>query len=302
MFLLFLGLVIAAIGFVVSRSNPRSATPGRIAMVVGVVLGVTGFITSSIVIVEPGSVKVKKLFGTINNTPLEAGLHIVNPFASLTEYSIQVQNFTMASTGGEASQGEGEAPIQVLTADGLQVVIDVSILYHLQASKTPSIQAEIGPNYRDKIVRPLSRTKIRDNAVYYDAISLYSTKRDEFQARIFNSIKDDFNKRGIELEQILIRNINLPESVKLTIESKINAEQDAQKMEFVLQKAKQEADVKRVEAQGIADYNRIISQGLTDKQLQYETIRASKELALSPNSKVIVLGGGKNTPIMLSGN
>ncbi|MDX2063787.1 MAG: SPFH domain-containing protein, partial [Bacteroidia bacterium] len=130
----------------------------------------------------------------------------------------------------------------------------------------------------------------------------YSTKREEFQTRIFNSIKDDFNKRGIELEQILIRNIRLPESVRKTIESKINAEQEAQKMEFVLQKAKQEAEVKRVEAQGIADYNRIISSGLTDRQLQYEMIRVNKELAQSPNSKIIIMGGGRNTPLILGGN
>lgn len=100
------------------------------------------------------------------------------------------------------------------------------------------------------------------------------------------------------LEQLLVRNITLPNSVKSAIESKINAEQDAKKMEFVLQKEKQEAERKRVEAQGIADYQRIINTGLTAQQLQYEQIKAMKELALSANAKVIVMGKG-NTPIII---
>jgi regulator of protease activity HflC (stomatin/prohibitin superfamily) len=134
--------------------------------------------------------------------------------------------------------------------------------------------------------------------VYYEAIALYSTRRDEFQQRIFKSIEDDFRKRGLVLEQLLVRNITLPQSVKATIEQKINAEQDAQKMQFVLQKEKQEAERKRVEAQGIADYQRIINIGLTDQQLQYEQIKATLELAKSQNAKVIVMARG-NSPVIL---
>ena len=158
---------------------------------------------------------------------------------------------------------------------------------------------DIGIDYSDKIIRPISRTKIRDNAVYYQAIELFSTKRDEFQNRIFNSIESDFKSRGFLLEQLLVRNIMLPESVRTTIEQKINAEQEAQKMQFVLQKERQEAERKRVEAQGIADYQRIINQGLTDRQLQFEQIKAYKEMALSNNAKVIVIGNKGNTPIIL---
>ncbi|MEO8583157.1 MAG: prohibitin family protein, partial [Flavitalea sp.] len=157
---------------------------------------------------------------------------------------------------------------------------------------------QTGADYEDKIVRPITRTRIRDNAVYYDAVSLYSTKRDEFQHRIFVTIETDFKIRGLQLENLLIRNITLPQSVKATIEQKINAEQDAQKMQFVLQKERQEADRKRVEAQGIADYQRIISESLTDKQLQYESIKAQLEIAKSANAKVIILGKS-NTPVIL---
>ncbi|MGZ3835412.1 MAG: SPFH domain-containing protein, partial [Mucilaginibacter sp.] len=155
--------------------------------------------------------------------------------------------------------------------------------------------------YEDKIVRPVTRTAIRDNAVNYQAVDLYSVKRQEFQAKINQTITQNFAKNGLELQQILVRNISLPTSVKASIESKINAEQDAQKMQFVLQKERQEADRKRVEAQGIADYQKILSTGLSDKQLVYESIKAQKEIALSPNAKVIIIGGGgKGNPILLS--
>jgi regulator of protease activity HflC (stomatin/prohibitin superfamily) len=151
------------------------------------------------------------------------------------------------------------------------------------------------------IVRPIARTKIRDNATSYSAIDLYSSKRGEFQLKVFSTIEIEFRARGMELEQLLVRNITLPQSVKESIESKINAEQDAQKMEFVLQKEQQEAERKRVEAQGISDYQRIISQTLTASQLQYEMIKAYKELALSGNGKVIIMGDTKGgVPIILN--
>jgi regulator of protease activity HflC (stomatin/prohibitin superfamily) len=183
----------------------------------------------------------------------------------------------------------GDDAIRVLTADGLEVTIDLSVLYRVVPADAPKLIREIGVNYEDKIVRPITRTRIRDNAVYYEAIALYSTKRDEFQNRIFKTIDDDFRKRGLLLENLLVRNITLPGPVKAAIERKIEAEQEAQKMQFVLQKEKQEAERKRVEAQGISDYQRIISESLSDKQLQYEQIKAYKELAASQNAKIIVL-------------
>ena len=205
----------------------------------------------------------------------------------------------MSSVHDEGDKA-GDDAIRVLTADGLEVVIDLTILFRVVPSEAPRILKEIGIDYKNTIVRPITRTKIRDNAVYYDAVSLYSVKRDEFQAKIFKSIEKDFKERGLFLEQLLVRNITLPVSVKSSIESKINTEQDAQKMEFVLQKEKQEAERKRVEAQGIADYQKILSTGLSDKQLQYEMIKANKEIATSPNAKVIIMGNSKGTSFMLS--
>jgi regulator of protease activity HflC (stomatin/prohibitin superfamily) len=248
--------------------------------------------------INAGQVGVKSLYGKVQPDILESGLHLVNPLLDITPFDIQTQNYTMSAIHDEGLK-DGDDAIRVLSNDGLEVVIDLTVLYRISPQDAPKIFKQIGEDYSDKIVRPITRTRIRDNAVYYDAVALYSTKRNEFQQRIFKTIEADFKSRGLILEQLLIRNINLPNSVKKTIESKINAEQDAQKMTFVLQKEKQEAERKRVEAQGIADYQRIISSGLTDKQLQYEQIKAQKEIATSNNSKIIFMNG-KNSPVIIS--
>ncbi|HEY9196260.1 MAG TPA: prohibitin family protein, partial [Mucilaginibacter sp.] len=258
-----------------------------------------GLVLSMFKIIEPGTVGVQSLFGKVQDHVLESGLHIINPAVKITIFDVQTQTYTMSAVSNEG-QKEGDDAIRVLSSDGLDVAIDLSVLYKVIPDKTPFILQNIGEKYLDKIVRPVARTVIRDNAVNYAAVDLYSTKRQEFQDRINRTITENFAKRGLELQQILVRNITLPASVRASIESKINAEQDAQKMQFVLQKEKQEAERKRVEAQGIADYQRILSTGLSDKQLQYEAIKAQKEIALSPNAKVIIIGGKGGNPIMLS--
>jgi regulator of protease activity HflC (stomatin/prohibitin superfamily) len=212
---------------------------------------------------------------------------------------VKTQNYTMSGIHDEGTIA-GDDAIRVLTSDGLEVVIDLTVLFRILQEDAPRIIQEIGVDYLDKIVRPIARTKIRDNAVYYQAVELYSTKRDEFQLRIYHSIDSVFKTRGFVLEQLLVRNITLPESVKKSIEEKIKAEQEAQKMIFVLQKERQEAERKRVEAQGISDYQKIINTTLTDKQLQYELMKAYQGLVNSPNAKIIVMD--KGTPIIMNGN
>lgn len=264
---------------------------------VGAVFAILGLTSSAVVQVDAGEVGVQSVFGKVQPSTLNSGLNFVNPLAKVVVFDSKTQNYTMSSVHDEGDKA-GDDAIRVLTADGLEVVVDLTVLFRIIPSEAPRVLREIGEDYKDKVVRPITRTMIRDNAVYYDAVALYSLKRNEFQQRIYSDIEKNFKKRGLVLEQLLIRNINLPTSVKQTIESKINAEQDAQKMQFVLQKEKQEAERKRVEAQGIADYQKILSTGLSDKQLQYESIIAQKELAKSPNAKVIIMGG-KSAPIIL---
>lgn len=296
MALIVLGILALIASFVIQRNQQIGRFAGVVRSI-AVLLVVAGILSKSIIQINPGQIGVKALFGKVQNDVLTSGLHFINPFVEVRRLDVKTQNYTMSGIHDEGAKASDDA-IRILTADGLEVTIDLTVLYKLIPSEAPNLVRETGEDYTDKIVRPLTRTKIRDNAVYYDAISLYSTKRDEFQQRIFKSIEDDFKKRGLILEQLLVRNITLPASVKATIEQKINAEQDAQKMQFVLLKEKQEAERKRVEAQGIADYQRIINSGLTDQQLQYEQIKAYLELAKSPNSKVIIMGKG-NTPVIL---
>ncbi|GAA3949353.1 prohibitin family protein [Hymenobacter algoricola] len=298
MTLVFIGFVLLILGFNAARLSFSFERFRGLLIFGGTVLIVLGLVLSSVVQIEAGRVGVQTLFGKVQPQVLTSGLNVINPLVAVTEFDTRTQNYTMSAQHGEGQQA-GDDAIRVLSADGLEVVIDLTVLYRAVPAETPKILGTIGPNYQDAIVRPVTRTRIRDNAVYYDAVALYSTKRDEFQARIFKSIEQDFKSRGLQLEQLLIRNIQLPQSVKSSIESKISAEQDAQKMQFVLQKERQEAERKRVEAQGIADYQKIINQEITDKLLQYESIKANKEIATSPNAKVIIMGGRGATPQIL---
>jgi regulator of protease activity HflC (stomatin/prohibitin superfamily) len=296
---IIIGVVLLIVSFALkSNINSPFFKLSNTLKIIGFLVIALGIFSSMFKQIDAGKVGVKSLYGSVQSDVLESGLHLINPLLDVTDFDIQTQNYTMSADHNEGAQ-EGDDAIRVLSNDGLEVVIDLTVLYKISPMDAPKIFKQIGVNYTDKIVRPVTRTRIRDNAVYYDAVALYSTKRNEFQQRIFKSIEDDFKSRGLILEQLLIRNINLPASVKKTIESKINAEQDAQKMTFVLQKEKQEAERKRVEAQGIADYQRIISTGLTDKQLQYEQIKAQKEIAISPNTKIIFMGKG-SAPVILS--
>lgn len=295
MFLIILGIIVIVIGFVLGRTESPVKPYTGIIRIVGFLLLLAGAGLSAVKQIEPGYVGVQKLFGKVNNNTLESGLNLINPFVEVVTFDIRTQNYTMTGVNDEGDKS-GDDAIRVLSADGLEVIVDLTVLYRVLPNEAPRILKEIGTDYRNTIVRPICRTKIRDNAVYYDAISLYSTKRDEFQARIFKTIESDFKSRGLMLEQLLVRNITLPESVKTTIESKINAEQEAQKMTFVLQKEKQEAERKRVEAQGIADYQKILSTGLSDKQLQYEMIKA---ISTSPNAKLIIMDTKKSAPFII---
>lgn len=301
MLFVVLGIFALVLATTLAKANPNLASIGKTGRIVGLGLVLLGLSSTCFVQIQPGEVGVKTLFGQIQAGVLTEGLNFVNPLVKVKKFDVRTQNYTMSAVQDEGDKKSDDA-IRVLTADGLEVVIDLSVLYHIIPDKAPEILRSIGGRevITDKIIRPLARTKIRDNAVFYDAVALYSSKRDEFQQKIFTNIEKDFGLRGIVLENILIRNITLPESVKLTIESKINAEQEAQKMKFVLEKERQEADRKRVEAQGISDYQRILTSTLTDKLLQYEQIKAQKEIATSPNSKVVIMGNGKSAPILVN--
>ena len=300
MVLITFGIIAMIVLNVLANTTPSLKKLGRIGYLIGFALIVLGFISSCFVQITAGSVGVQSLFGKIQGKVLTEGLNVVNPIMSVFKFDVKTQNYTMSAIHDEGDQS-GDDAIRVLSADGLEVVIDLTVLFRVTADKAPTILRTIGEDYTNVVVRPIVRTKIRDLAANYEAVALYSSKREEFQQRLFTAIEKEFTKRGFSLEQVLIRNLNLPQSVKAAIESKINAEQESQKMRFVLDKERQEADRKRVEAQGISDYQRILTSTLSDKLLQYEKIKAQKELAASPNAKIIIMDG-KNSPLITTGN
>jgi regulator of protease activity HflC (stomatin/prohibitin superfamily) len=223
----FLGIIVFALSVYAAKSDlaKKYAAGLKFAAIAMVLLGVS---LSCFKQINPGYVGVKVLFGKVHTDVLESGLHFINPLLDVKDMDIKTQNYTMSMVHDEGDV-TGDDAIRILTADGLEVAIDLTVLYKVTPSDAPKILNETGLDYNSKIVRPITRTAIRDNAVYYEAVALYSTKRDEFQNRIFSTIEKSFKTRGIILEQLLIRNVTLPTSVKASIESKINAEQDAQK-------------------------------------------------------------------------
>lgn len=241
-FIIF-GVILLLLSFSLKNNPTPFSKFSNSLKIVGFLLIALGIFSSMFKQIDAGKVGVKSLYGNVEPDILESGLHIINPLLDVTDFDIQTQNYTMSAIHDEGNK-EGDDAIRVLSNDGLEVVIDLTVLYRISPELAPKIFKQIGENYADKIVRPVTRTRIRDNAVYYDAVALYSTKRNEFQQRIFKTIEADFKSRGLVLEQLLIRNINLPTSVKTTIESKINAEQDAQKMTFILQKKSKKLSVK----------------------------------------------------------
>ncbi|UCC12957.1 MAG: prohibitin family protein [candidate division WOR-3 bacterium] len=249
-------------------------------------------------IVPAGNVGVQVLFGKVlTNATLSEGLNIVNPFVDLEIMTIRTQAYTM-SIAAEEGQRYGDDAITSLTKDGLEVAMDLTVWYHLDAAEAANVFQKIGKDYMDKIVRPAARTAIRNTTVKYNAVEIYSEKREEVQNDITTTLNRDFTDRGIILEKVLLRNIKLPVKVKNAIEAKLEAEQDAQKMEFVLLKETKEADRKKIEAAGIAEAQRIIAQSLIGERgrayLSWKYLENLQNLYTSPNNTVVISPYDKN--------
>jgi regulator of protease activity HflC (stomatin/prohibitin superfamily) len=260
----------------------------------GLILAASMALTGCYVI-DAGEVGVVSTFGDVSNNTLTSGLHLVAPWRSVEAYSTQIGEYTMSAVVQEGENKRDDS-MKVLSADGLEVQLDATVIYRIDPTKVVTIYRELGDAeaLKVKVIRPVSRTRIRDAAVSYAAVELYGAKREVFEKTVFDSIAKDFAARGLILEQILIRDMKLPDSVKHSIEDKIAAEQAAQKMQYVLEKAKQEAEQKRIEAQGVADAQKILDSGLSERVLRYEQIKMQSHLAHSQNAKVIVIPQGQS--------
>ena len=243
---------------------------------------------ASVTRVESGHVGVLTLFGRVTGEVLPEGIHMINPFKSRNEMSIRTQEIKESAS--------------VPSAEGLVMNLDTSLIYHLDPEKAADVYQKIGPNYLNVFIEPNLRAAIREATASHTANALYSGERELVAKQIRDQLTTLLGQRGILVESILLRDIQLPQTLKTSIETKQQAEQEALAMNFRLQKEKQEAERKRIEAAGIRDFQQIVAQGISPQLLEWKGIEATENLAKSANSKVVVIGNPKNgLPLILGG-
>jgi regulator of protease activity HflC (stomatin/prohibitin superfamily) len=244
------------------------------------------FLFSAVTRVDSGAVGVLTLFGKVTGEVLPEGLHLISPFKTNHEISIRTQEIKETAS--------------VPSSEGLVMALDTSLIYHLNPDKAAEVYQKIGPRYLEVLVEPNLRAAIREATASHTANALYTGEREMVAKQIYDQLSGLLGTRGIVIESVLLRDIQLPSTLKASIEAKQQAEQEALAMNFRLQKETQEAQRKRIEALGIRDFQQIVAQGISPQLLEWKGIEATETLAKSPNSKVVVVGGGKNgLPLIL---
>ena len=243
----------------------------------------------SITKVDTGNVGVLTKFGRVTGDVLPEGIHLIDPLKSSNELSVRTQ--------------EQKETAAVPSSEGLIMTLEASLLFHLDKEKAADVYQKLGPDYRTKIVEPTMRSAMREATSSHGANALYTGEREQVAKEIESNLASQLAARGIVVEKVLLRDIQLPESLKRSIELKQASEQESLAMQFKLQKEKQEADRKRIEAQGIKDFQTIVAQGITPGLLEWKGIEATEKFAASPNAKVVIVGNSKNgLPLVLGGS
>jgi len=241
-----------------------------------IILIVLIFINSFWVIVDAGETGVQSLFGKVRDSELHSGFHVKNPFVHVTKMNIRTQDYTMSIATGEGNRYASDA-ISALTKEGLSVVLDMTVLYHVVEEQASDIYRDVGLGYSEVIIRPAIRAVIREVIAEYDAKDIYSEKRQEATITIKDRLNAKLQNRGIELEDVLLRHVELPEDLANSIQEKLRAEQEAQRYDFILESEQKEAERKRISAEGQRDAQQIINQSLTQNYLNYLYIESLKD-------------------------
>lgn len=244
---------------------------------VAVVFGLWLFF-ASIVVIDAGETGVYSLFGKVRDTELKSGFHLVIPLAHVEVMSIRTEEYTMSIVSSDGNR-VGDDSITALTKEGLSVGLDLTALYHLDEAKASDVYKNVGITYDEKIIRPVIRTAIRDVVAGYDAKEMYSSKREEAALKIKDQVQKELDSRGIVLEDMLLRDVRLPENLAKSIQEKLQAEQSTQKYDFLLQTEKKEKERKIIEAEGQRDAQKIINESLTTNYLYYQYINTLKDRA-----------------------
>jgi len=241
---------------------------------------------SAVTKVGTGHVGVLSLFGKVSGETLGEGIHLINPLKTNNELSIQTQTLKESAS--------------VPSSEGLMMSLDTSLIYHLNPDRAAEVFQKIGADYENVVVEPTLRSAIREATASHTANALYTGEREMVAKQIYDQVTTQLNQRGLTVENVLLRDIQLPATLKAAIEAKQQAEQESLAMNFRLQKETQEAQRKRIEAAGVRDFQQIVAQGITPSLLEWKGIEATENLAKSPNSKVVVIGNNKNgLPLIL---
>ncbi len=255
-----------------------------LAVVVLVMLAITT--SCALRTVGTGQVGVTTLFGRVTGERLDAGIHLVNPLKRVAEMSVRTQ--------------EVKEQAAVPSSEGLIMRLEASLLFRLDPSRAPEVLQKLGIDYPQLVISPNFRSVMRAVTAAHTASALYSEGRETMSGQMLDQMQKALAGRGVIVENVLLRDIVLPDTLRQAIEAKQQADQEAQRMNFVLQRERQEAERKRIEAQGVADFQRIVAQGLNQQLLEWKGIEATMEIAKSQNSKVVVIGNSKNgMPLIL---
>jgi prohibitin 1 len=266
--------------------NVQGGTALRLLGLAFIGLLIVIFLFSAVTRVDSGAVGVLTLFGRVTGEALPEGLHLINPFKTNHELSVRTQEIKETAS--------------VPSSEGLVISLDTSLIFHLNPERAADVYQKIGPRYADVLIEPNLRAAIREATASHSANALYTGEREAVARQIFGQLAKLLGERGFIVESVLLRDIQLPATLKASIESKQQAEQEALAMSFRLQKEKQEAERKRIEAAGIRDFQQIVAQGISSQLLEWKGIEATENLAKSPNAKIVVIGSGKNgLPLIL---
>jgi len=305
--------VVGVIFFIIALATRDSEAKGGFFTGMGVLIGVAFclFMFNWWTIVSPGEGGAVELLGQMEKQPLKNGFHVVNPFCDIHKMSVRTQGYTMSTVAGEGEMSERDDAIVALSADGVMLKMDLTIPYRANLHALPWIYENLGEDYQELIIRAPGRTALREATKEFIGQEAYAQKRDILSSRITEIMRQkvdsilstypDAPPEAFTFPAVMLRNIELPAKVTAAIENKIEMEQESQRMKFVLEKERQEAERKEIEANGIKKFQDIVSQGITPSLLKWKGIEATEKLATSPNSKVVLIGNSAGEmPIILS--
>ncbi|MEH2207463.1 MAG: prohibitin family protein [Nostoc sp.] len=266
-------------------SSERSRLAIRTIMILIGSIAVLNSFSRLLVIVPPGNVGVVNFFGEVSETTLNPGAHLLNPFSKVLNFSTRIKDI--------------KENVDATSQEGLSLNLDVSLQYKLDPQKAATVYKTIGTDETQLVISRF-RSTVRAITANYPANAIYSTKRQEIAQKIDQQLTQEIPALGFIVEEALLRNIKMPDTLQAAIQNKLKTEQENQQMKFVLEKERQEAERKLIEARGIADSQKILSGGLTNQVLQLRAIEATEKLAKSNNSKLVIIGSEKGAvPIMI---